>query len=155
MKLKQEDFCCKAESVQVLSFCKVKYELFSICSLCLLLSEVTTGHCPHRRFRAFVEVLSSLQADQEQSESSTFEVSSRLTLSADSSALNSSSLRAEQKAGLTRLSLSVLNIHQRLSHLTPRSLSQLSKASPFCKLTLLFFLHFSASHLSFVPFSAI
>lgn len=42
--------------------------------MCLLVSEVTTGHCPHRHFRAFVKVLSSLQVDQEESESSTFEV---------------------------------------------------------------------------------
>ena len=52
----------------------------------------------------------------------------------------------EQKAGLTRLSLSVLNIHQRLSYLTLCSPSELSKASPFCEPTLLF----SASYLCFV-----
>lgn len=84
---------------------------------------VSAGRCPHHRLTSFVEVLSSLQAAQEASESSTFEVSPQLTLSANSSALKSSSLWTEQKAGLTRLRLCVLNIHQRLSHLTLRSLS--------------------------------
>lgn len=48
-----------------------------------------------------------------------------------------SPLRAEQRAGLTLLSFSVLNIHQRLSHLNCAH-SMNSEASSSCTLTLLF-----------------
>lgn len=48
-----------------------------------------------------------------------------------------SPIRAEQKAGLTSLSFSVLNIHQRLSHLNCAH-SMNSEASSSCTLTLLF-----------------
>lgn len=68
---------------------------------------VSAGRRPRHRLRSFVVVLSSLQEDQEASESSTFEVSPPLALSANSPALKSLSLWMEQKAGLTRLSLCV------------------------------------------------
>lgn len=119
------------------------------CIYRLLAFGVTAGRRPRRCLWVFVEVLSSPLADQETSESSTFEVSSRQTLSADSSALNSSSLRAEQKVGLTRLSLSVLNIHQRLSHLTPLALNSLR----FHQTNTFIFLHFPSSHLCLTPVS--
>lgn len=48
-----------------------------------------------------------------------------------------SPLQAEQRAGLTLLSFSVLNIHQRLSHLNCAH-SMNSEASSSCTLTLLF-----------------
>lgn len=128
LELKEESF----SEVRRLQVLKHQQRFFCIC--CLLASGVTAGHRPRRGFRLFVAFLSSTWADQEASKPSPFEASSRPPPSVDSSALN--------LGGLTRLSLSLLNIHQRLPHLTRRSRSELSKASPFCKLTLFFFLFF-------------
>jgi len=70
----------------------------------------------------------------------------------ESSPLNLPSMSAEQKMGITQLSLQVINIHQRLPHLTLHSTPEVSEASAFCKLTLFILRCFCASDLCLIQF---
>lgn len=76
--------------LQFSNFCSVKCFKCSVFVWHLPFAgvEVSAGRGPRRCFRAFVGVLSAPQAHQTAFEPSTFEVSSQLTLSADSTALN-------------------------------------------------------------------
>lgn len=76
----------------------------------------------------FVGLLSALQADPDQSEVFVFEASSLLTLPTHQLWVQRLCV-SNKKVGLSQLSLHVINIHQRLPHLTLHSLQHLCSFS--------------------------